>query len=116
MPPALIASMSHPQPLPHLEVAEDEMKQDEDDPDSGALIRWEKADGGASGHVALMGIRTVILCLVLCLGRMVQDGMLRCYHVDPHITLFRLTASPPRRVGANRRPTTFLPPPAESRT
>ena len=66
--------MSDPRPLPHLELAEDEMKEDEDHPDSGALIRWEKGDGGPSGHVALLGIRTIILCLVLCMGRMIQDG------------------------------------------
>lgn len=44
--------------------------------DSGALIPWEKADGTAAGHVALLGIRTIILCLVMCTGRVISDGAL----------------------------------------
>jgi hypothetical protein len=43
-------------------------------PDLGAVVRWEKGDGTASGHLALLGLRTVILSLVMVLGRVIQDG------------------------------------------
>lgn len=50
-------------------------RRDEDDyVDSGALIPWDKADGTGSGSVQMMGIRTVILCLVMCSGRTISDG------------------------------------------
>nr|ODN90611.1 hypothetical protein L203_01722 [Cryptococcus depauperatus CBS 7841] len=51
--------------------------QDEvEDEDSGALIRWDKGDGGVTGHVGLLGIRTVILSIIMCLGRVVSDDHL----------------------------------------
>jgi len=42
--------------------------------DSGALIRLEKGDGGATGGLGLLGVRTIVLCLILCVGRIVKDG------------------------------------------
>ncbi len=67
--------MANPKTLPMFDVNGDQAEDDDDEPaDSGALIRWEKADGTASGNVGLLGVRTVILCLVLCLGRVIQDG------------------------------------------
>lgn len=66
--------MNDPRPLPHIEYEPDEYREDDDRPDSGALLRWEKGDATNSGHIALMGIRTVILSLVLCSGRVIQDG------------------------------------------
>lgn len=83
--PDIIAAMSNPLPLPthnadgplpRYNADGEEAGQDDDDGpvDSGALIRWEKADGTASGNVGLLGVRTVILCLVLCLGRIIHDG------------------------------------------
>lgn len=68
--------MSQPRSLPRLDLEEDEVPGEEEMVDSGALIRWEKNDGTPSGHIALLGIRTIILCLVLCLGRVIQDGKL----------------------------------------
>lgn len=47
--------------------------------DSGALLDWERNDGTQSGHIALQGIRTVILCLVMCSGRVISDGELFWY-------------------------------------
>jgi hypothetical protein len=66
--------MSVPTPIPRS--ADDEPAGDPGQPDSGALIRWEKADGGPSGSIGLLGIRTVILCLVLCTDRSITDGEL----------------------------------------
>lgn len=45
-----------------------------DQVDSGAIIAWDKVDGTGSGNVQMLGIRTVILCLVMCMGRLVTDG------------------------------------------
>lgn len=70
--------MAIPAPLPLVD-ADDRAYAAELEHDSGALVRWEKADGGAGGALGLLGIRTVILCLVLCLGRTVSDGAL---HAD----------------------------------
>lgn len=72
--PELLSLMNDPRPLTHLIHEQDEYREREDHPDSGAMLRWEKADGTNSGHVALLGIRTVILSLILCSGRMMQDG------------------------------------------
>lgn len=66
--------MNEPRAMPGFPVEADEYREDEDVPDSGALLRWEKGDGGSVGHVALLGIRTVIFCLIICSGRMIQDG------------------------------------------
>lgn len=67
--------MSTPQPLQRLDLGE-RTQAETDYVDSGALIPWDKADGTASGNVAMMGIRTVILCLVLCMGRVIADSTL----------------------------------------
>ena len=66
--------MANPNPLPLLDARGDGTMDDDERADSGALIRWEKADGTASGNVGLLGVRTVILCLVMCMGRVIQDG------------------------------------------
>jgi hypothetical protein len=63
------------QPLPLTMTLEDGQGQEDDHVDSGALIPWEKADGTSAGSIQLLGIRTVILCLVLCHGRVIADGM-----------------------------------------
>jgi hypothetical protein len=49
---------------------------DDDHVDTGALIPFDKADGSATGSIQLLGVRTVILCLVLCMGRVIADGEL----------------------------------------
>ncbi|WWD06919.1 hypothetical protein V865_005016 [Kwoniella europaea PYCC6329] len=74
IPPDLLAAMSNPSPLPL--GLEDE---DEAGKDSGALIQWEKGDGTSSGHIALLGIRTVILAIVMTMGRVVSDDLLHAY-------------------------------------
>ncbi|WVQ63737.1 uncharacterized protein L199_001890 [Kwoniella botswanensis] len=74
IPPDLLAAMSNPSPLP-LGV-EDE---DEAGKDSGALLQWEKGDGTSSGHIALLGMRTVILAIVMTMGRVVSDDLLHAY-------------------------------------
>jgi hypothetical protein len=63
------------QPLPLTMTLEDGQRQEDDHVDSGALIPWEKADGTSTGSIQLLGIRTLILCLVLCHGRVIADGM-----------------------------------------
>lgn len=75
LPADVIEGMVNPVSLPLAEdmtPAEMEIRE----ADSGALIQWEKGDGTASGNVALLGIRTVILCLVLCGGRAMSDSEL----------------------------------------
>ncbi|WWC98140.1 hypothetical protein V866_005031 [Kwoniella sp. B9012] len=72
--PDLLAAMSNPSPLPL--GLEDE---DEAGKDSGALLQWEKGDGTSSGHIALLGIRTVILAIVMTMGRVVSDDLLHAY-------------------------------------
>lgn len=73
------------QPLALTMTLEDGQRQEDDHVDSGALIPWEKADGTSAGSIQLLGIRTVILCLVLCHGRVIADGMSSC--VAPKTTL-----------------------------
>ena len=76
----LIEAMCDPDPLSQLDAGVDEETEgqdhleEEDHPDSGALMRWEKGDGGASGSMGLLGIRTLVLCMILTLGRVVSDG------------------------------------------
>lgn len=72
LPPEIISAMAKPRPFPLFDPDEE---RDPDIPeDSGAMINWDKGDGTASGHVALTGIRTVILCLIMCMGRVIADG------------------------------------------
>ncbi|RXK35162.1 hypothetical protein M231_07574 [Tremella mesenterica] len=73
LPAELLAHMSIPDPLP---LRDDDERVENEKPDSGALLRWEKAAGTVSAHPALLGVRTVVLCLVLCLGRVVGDDHL----------------------------------------
>ncbi|KAK8844165.1 hypothetical protein IAR55_006959 [Kwoniella newhampshirensis] len=70
LPSQLLAAMSNPAPFPM------GVQEDDDPEDSGALINWEKGDGTSSGHVGLLGVRTVILSIVMCLGRVVTDDHL----------------------------------------
>ncbi|WVQ93061.1 hypothetical protein IAU59_000125 [Kwoniella sp. CBS 9459] len=74
--PELLAAMSNPAALPLGAEAEDAADGEED---SGALIRWEKGDGTSSGHIALLGIRTIILAVVMTLGRVTSDDQLHAY-------------------------------------
>lgn len=73
LPTQLLASMSHPRPLPAFNAAARPVNQDGPQ-DSGALLNWEKGDGAGSGHIALLGIRTIILSLVMVMGRVIEDG------------------------------------------
>ena len=77
--------MANPNPLPMFGADGDDAANNDDavPADSGALIRWEKAEGTASGNLGLLGVRTVVLCLVLCMGRVIQDGESACMHVCP---------------------------------
>jgi hypothetical protein len=69
--------MATPRPLPFPQGGgDDEEHLAELEKDSGSLIRWEKGDGTPSGAIGMLGVRTVILCLVLCLGRSANDGEL----------------------------------------
>ncbi|OCF35722.1 hypothetical protein I316_02777 [Kwoniella heveanensis BCC8398] len=74
LPPDLLAAMSYPAPLPVGAEA-----QEEEGEDSGALIQWEKGDGTSSGHIALLGIRTIILAVIMTLGRVASDDQLHAY-------------------------------------
>lgn len=65
--------MARPHPLPMFDAAGDRAAED-DYVDAGAMVAWDKADGTGSGSVEMMGIRTIILCLVLCMGRIVSDS------------------------------------------
>jgi hypothetical protein len=73
--------MNEPRALPHLDTEPDEYAEDVDKPDSGALLRWDKGEGTSTGHVAMTGIRTVILTLILCSGRVIQDGVSQMCHL-----------------------------------
>ncbi|EJT51880.1 hypothetical protein A1Q1_06877 [Trichosporon asahii var. asahii CBS 2479] len=70
---ALIAEMTKPNPLP---LPEDEAAAEAAQADSGAVLQWEKADASQTGALGLLGIRTVILCIILSLGRSVPDDQL----------------------------------------
>ncbi|OCF79047.1 hypothetical protein I204_00991 [Kwoniella mangroviensis CBS 8886] len=74
IPPDLLAAMSNPSALPLGLEDEDEAVKD-----SGALMQWEKGDGTSSGHIALLGIRTVILAIIMTMGRVVSDDLLHAY-------------------------------------
>ena len=64
--------MAIPRPL---NIPNDEANHDDDGHvDSGALVPLDKADGTASGSVQLLGVRTVILSLIMCVGRVIGDG------------------------------------------
>ncbi len=74
----MIMAMSTPSSLSLLNghpLNEGNIYEPEDTVDSGALLRLEKADGSSTGGMGLLGVKTVILCLMLCLGRVVKDGM-----------------------------------------
>ena len=61
-------------PLP-LNIPADERGNDDDAyVDPGALLPLDKADGTASGSIQLLGLRTVIMSLVMCMGRVIADG------------------------------------------
>ncbi|WVR08920.1 hypothetical protein IAU60_005979 [Kwoniella sp. DSM 27419] len=74
LPASLVEAMANPAPLPLGAQADDREGED-----SGALIQWEKGDGTGSGHIALLGVRTVILAIVMTLGRVVSDDQLHAY-------------------------------------
>jgi len=61
-------------PLPLNIPADERGDRDDDYVDSGALLPLDKADGTQSGSIQLLGIRTVILSLVMCMGRVIADG------------------------------------------
>ncbi|WWC72934.1 uncharacterized protein I206_106898 [Kwoniella pini CBS 10737] len=74
LPPPLLAAMSRSSPLPLGVESEENAGQD-----SGALLAWDKGDGTSSGHIALLGIRTVILAVVMTMGRVISDDLLHAY-------------------------------------
>lgn len=64
--------MAIPRPL---NIPNDEANDDDDGHvDSGALVPMDKADGTTSGSIQLLGVRTVILSLIMCVGRVIGDG------------------------------------------
>lgn len=72
--PELIEGMNRPAPLPYLE--EDRLDANivaDSETDGGALLRWDKADPTPAGHIALVGVRSVILCLILAHGRVIEE-------------------------------------------
>jgi hypothetical protein len=69
--PELVKQMANPQPIPVEHPVQDE------EPDNGALLDWQNGDSTQSGHIALLGIRTIILCLVMSNGRVMTDGKSR---------------------------------------
>lgn len=73
LPAPLIAEMTRPNPLPQ---PESESAAAIAAQDSGAVLQWEKADASQTGSLGLLGIRTVILCIILSLGRSVPDDQL----------------------------------------
>lgn len=73
LPAALIGEMTRPAPLP---MPEDESAAEVATQDSGAVLQWENADASQTGALGLLGIRTVILCIILSLGRSVPDDQL----------------------------------------
>lgn len=84
--------MATPQPFPMFDAAGD--RADESDHvDSGAIIAWDKVDGTGSGSVQMLGIRTVVLCLVMCMGRLVTDG--ECHSLPKLWKLTDLWCRPP---------------------
>ncbi|KAL0247837.1 hypothetical protein I308_103915 [Cryptococcus tetragattii IND107] len=86
LPGEIIQAMSEPTPLPYGIQAEG------DDDDSGALLQWDKGDGGIIGHVGLLGIRTLILSLVLCHNRIIGDDHLHA--LLRRLNLYRETVLP----------------------
>ncbi len=74
LPVELIAEMNRPAPLPLFEDDRgDRNVVIDSENDAGALLRWDKADPTPPGHIALLGIRTVILCLILAQGRVIEE-------------------------------------------
>lgn len=80
LPPELVERTARPNPIAL------ERPVDDETPDSGALIDWENGDGTQTAHVALLGIRTIILCLIMVNGRVMSDGKIfssvRCHIAD----------------------------------
>jgi hypothetical protein len=70
LPREIVAAMAVPAPLPAFD-PEDAAYTETLAEDSGALIPWEKTDVGSS--IELLGIRSVILCMVLAMGRSADD-------------------------------------------
>ncbi|GMK56100.1 hypothetical protein CspeluHIS016_0211560 [Cutaneotrichosporon spelunceum] len=92
LPAPLIAEMNRPAPLPHFENEGGNSNAVSDNQnDAGALLRWEKADPTPAGHIALLGIRTVILCLILAQGRVIEEralyAFLRRLNLERHTVL-----------------------------
>lgn len=90
--PALLARLSDPKPIPFPE----NIPTDVDDDagyvrnavaeDCGAVLDWEKGDGGATGGgAACIGILFVVLGLILVHDRAMRDGESR----EPSAALLR---------------------------
>ncbi|BEI85820.1 hypothetical protein CcaverHIS002_0601070 [Cutaneotrichosporon cavernicola] len=92
LPGPLIAEMNRPAPLPSFEGDRGNANAVADsESDAGALLRWDKADPTPAGHIALLGIRTVILCLILAQGRVIEEralyAFLRRLNLERHTVL-----------------------------
>ncbi|WVQ74445.1 hypothetical protein IAR50_004046 [Cryptococcus sp. DSM 104548] len=70
LPSSIIEAMNEPRAYP------EGVRGADDEPDCGALLPWDKADAGVVGHVGLLGLRTLILSLILGLGRVASDDNL----------------------------------------
>ena len=73
LPSKLQDALATPQDLPELTgptTADGAMSAD-----SGAPLRWEASDASAIGAQQLVGLRTIILCLILANGRQISGGM-----------------------------------------
>ncbi|WVQ81365.1 hypothetical protein IAT38_003488 [Cryptococcus sp. DSM 104549] len=86
LPLPILEKMSVDEPLPY------GTQKAGDIEDSGALIRWEKGDGTMSGHVGLLGIRTMILSIIMCHNRNVTDDHLHA--LLRRLGLYRETVLP----------------------
>ena len=68
--------MADPRPL--LVPLDDDEEEVDGPVDPGTLLRWDKGDGTPSGSLGLLGVRTIILCLIMTLGRVIADGEWKC--------------------------------------
>ncbi|ORX39287.1 MAGE family-domain-containing protein [Kockovaella imperatae] len=108
LPVKLVHALSKPRALPDMEDDEEDVANGrgiEDQMDSGALLRLDKGDGTASGNIGLLGIRTVILCIVLVYGRLITDDELHA--LLRRLNLYRETILPYRSSDHREPPMTL---------
>lgn len=81
--------MSEPQPLNLFDARGNALMQDDDDADPGSIIDWRAGDASGSGTVEMLGIRTIILCLVMVQGRVISDSEFRSSYDMTELTCGR---------------------------